>query len=48
MTSAAAYQHGSDSQRHPGVPQGDVTHYGEHGGAILPDSLRWLWRTSAS
>ncbi len=22
-------------------------HDGEHGGAILPDSLRWLWRTTA-
>jgi enterochelin esterase family protein len=22
-------------------------HTGEHGGAILPDSLRWLWRTAA-
>ena len=20
-------------------------HSGKHGGAILPDSLRWLWRT---
>ncbi len=23
---------------------GDGTHSGKHGGAILPDSLRWLWR----
>lgn len=23
---------------------GDGAHNGEHGGAILPDSLRWLWR----
>jgi enterochelin esterase family protein len=21
-------------------------HSGKHGGAILPDSLRWLWRAS--
>ncbi len=25
---------------------GDGGHNGNHGGAILPDSLRWLWRTS--
>jgi enterochelin esterase family protein len=24
---------------------GDGAHNGKHGGAILPDSLRWLWRT---
>jgi enterochelin esterase family protein len=23
-------------------------HNGEHGGAILPESLRWLWRDSTS
>jgi len=23
---------------------GDGGHNGQHGGAILPDSLRWLWR----
>jgi enterochelin esterase family protein len=23
---------------------GDGGHNGRHGGAILPDSLRWLWR----
>ena len=23
---------------------GDGGHNGKHGGAILPDSLRWLWR----
>ena len=23
---------------------GDGAHSGKHGGAILPDSLRWLWR----
>ena len=23
---------------------GDVAHNGKHGGAILPDSLRWLWK----
>jgi enterochelin esterase family protein len=26
---------------------GSGAHDGEHGGAILPDSLRWLWRTDA-
>jgi enterochelin esterase family protein len=26
---------------------GDGGHTGEHGGAILPDSLRWLWRRGA-
>ena len=25
---------------------GDGAHSGKHGGAILPDSLRWLWRSS--
>ena len=25
---------------------GTGAHNGEHGGAILPDSLRWLWRTA--
>ena len=25
---------------------GDGGHNGKHGGAILPDSLRWLWRDS--
>lgn len=25
---------------------GEGGHNGKHGGAILPDSLRWLWRTS--
>jgi hypothetical protein len=23
---------------------GDGAHNGKHGGTILPDSLRWLWR----
>jgi enterochelin esterase family protein len=23
---------------------GDGAHNGNHGGAILPDTLRWLWR----
>lgn len=27
---------------------GDGAHNGKHGGAILPDSLRWLWRTETS
>jgi enterochelin esterase family protein len=26
---------------------GDGAHNGKHGGAILPESLRWLWRTEA-
>jgi len=26
------------------VEWGDGGHNGKHGGAILPDSLRWLWR----
>jgi enterochelin esterase family protein len=26
---------------------GTEAHNGKHGGAILPDSLRWLWRTEA-
>ncbi len=26
---------------------GDGAHNGNHGGAILPDSLRWLWRSKA-
>ena len=27
---------------------GDGGHNGKHGGAILPDSLRWLWRPDES
>lgn len=27
---------------------GDGAHNGKHGGAILPDSLRWLWRETAA
>jgi len=27
---------------------GDGAHNGKHGGAILPDSLRWLWRKAAA
>lgn len=27
---------------------GDGAHNGKHGGAILPDSLRWLWRKEAA
>jgi enterochelin esterase-like enzyme len=29
------------------VAWGDGGHTGKHGGAILPDSLRWLWREDA-
>jgi len=25
---------------------GDGAHNGNHGGAILPESLKWLWRTN--
>jgi enterochelin esterase family protein len=25
---------------------GNGGHSGKHGGAILPDSLRWLWRSA--
>ena len=42
MTSAATYQHGPDSQRHPGVPGGDVTHY-THVSTIFPDTRREYW-----
>jgi enterochelin esterase family protein len=27
---------------------GDGGHSGKHGGAILPDSLRWLWRAEGA
>jgi enterochelin esterase family protein len=27
---------------------GEGTHSGKHGGAILPDSLRWLWRSETA
>src|SRR3954462_11344100 len=27
---------------------GDGGHSGKHGGAIFPDTLRWLWRTPAA
>lgn len=40
---AALRYHGYDYQ-FAGGPGG---HDGLHGGAILPDSLRWLWRTTA-
>jgi len=26
------------------IEWGHNSHSGNHGGAILPDSLRWLWR----
>ena len=42
MTSAATYQHGPDSQRHPGVPQGDVTRL-SHVSTIFPDTRREYW-----
>ncbi len=40
MVSALKYR-GYDYKFAPG----DGAHDGKHGGAILPDSLRWLWRT---
>ena len=46
MASASTYRHGPESQRQAGVPQGQVTHF-QRVSAILPDSLRWLWRTDA-
>ncbi len=42
MTSAAAYQLGSDSQRHPDVPQGNLTHY-THISTIFPSTCREYW-----
>src|SRR5215212_6936906 len=42
MTSAASYQHGPDSQRQPGVPQGKVTRY-LHTSAIFPNTRREYW-----
>ena len=41
MESALKYR-GYDYQFAPGTG----AHDGEHGGAILPESLRWLWRTT--
>lgn len=41
MVSALKYR-GYDYKFEPGTG----AHDGEHGGAILPDSLRWLWRTA--
>jgi len=31
-------------RRHLFLDYGDGAHNGEHGGAILPESLMWLWR----
>jgi enterochelin esterase family protein len=42
MTPAAAYQHGPDSQRQPGVPQGQVTRY-SHTSTIFPGTRREYW-----
>src|SRR5436853_7940460 len=42
MTAAAAYQLGSDSQRNPGVPQGDVMRY-THASTIFPGTRREYW-----
>jgi enterochelin esterase family protein len=41
MVAALRYR-GYDHQFVPG----DGAHDGKHGGAILPDSLRWLWRST--
>jgi enterochelin esterase-like enzyme len=40
MTST--YQYGPDSERHPGVPQGEVFHF-EHTSAIFPETRREYW-----
>jgi enterochelin esterase family protein len=42
MSSTAAYQLGSDSQRQPGVPQGTVTRF-THTSTIFPDTRREYW-----
>jgi hypothetical protein len=39
MASAPTYQHGPESQRQPGVPQGQVTHF-QHVSAIFPGAGR--------
>jgi enterochelin esterase-like enzyme len=41
MVSALAYR-GYDYK----FVEGTGAHDGEHGGSVLPDSLRWLWRTT--
>jgi hypothetical protein len=43
MEKALAYKKRYDFQ----VAWGDGGHNGKHGGAILPESLRWLWRAEA-
>jgi len=42
MTPAATYKHGPDSQRQPGVPQGQVTH-DTHTSTIFPETRREYW-----
>jgi enterochelin esterase family protein len=42
MASVPAYQHGPDSQRQAGVPQGDITHF-QHVSAIFPNTRRDYW-----
>jgi enterochelin esterase family protein len=44
MEKALAYKKRYDFQ----VAWGDGGHNGKHGGAILPESLRWLWRAEAT
>jgi enterochelin esterase family protein len=39
---SATYQHGPDSQRHPGVPQGDLIHF-THVSTIFPGTRREYW-----
>ncbi len=41
LSMAAALRHMSYDYR---LVYGDGGHNGRHGGAVLPDSLRWLWR----
>lgn len=42
MTTAPTYQYGPDSERQPGVPQGEITHF-QHISTIFPDARRDCW-----
>jgi enterochelin esterase-like enzyme len=42
MASATTYQHGPDSQRQTGVPQGEVLHF-QHVSTVFPDARRDYW-----
>jgi hypothetical protein len=41
---AEEYSHGPDSMPNDSLVFGTGAHNGKHGGAIFPDSIRWLWR----